>query len=88
MEFIFHLWEGDQKTVKKFRQLGVFFMKMKFIFHVFFKRNNTLIINQLKQKTQQKTIIRVAWKCHFCDLVQTINENIISIFIENEITKP
>ncbi|ECA8899130.1 hypothetical protein ESB38_25625, partial [Salmonella enterica subsp. enterica serovar Cubana] len=70
------------------RQLGVFFMKMKFIFHVFFKRNNTLIINQLKQKTQQKTIIRVAWKCHFCDLVQTINENIISIFIENEITKP
>ncbi|HGB5937750.1 TPA: hypothetical protein ACIVVP_004236, partial [Salmonella enterica subsp. enterica serovar Reading] len=53
-----------------------------------FKRNNTLIINQLKQKTQQKTIIRVARKCHFCDLVQTINENIISIFIENEITKP
>ncbi|ECU2643989.1 hypothetical protein DUG54_11630, partial [Salmonella enterica subsp. enterica serovar Thompson] len=53
-----------------------------------FKRNNTLIINQLKQKTQQKTIIPVARKCHFCDLVQTINENIISIFIENEITKP
>ncbi|EBX3058762.1 hypothetical protein DRM37_23970, partial [Salmonella enterica subsp. enterica serovar Java] len=68
--------------------LGVFFMKMKFIFHVLLKRNNTLIINQLKQKTQQKTIIRVARKYHFCDLVQTINENIISIFIENEITKP
>ncbi|QBY25484.1 hypothetical protein E4T58_22035 [Salmonella enterica subsp. enterica serovar Infantis] len=87
MEFIFHLWEGDQKTVKKFRHLGVFFMKMKFIFHVLLKEI-TLIINQLKQKTQQKTIMRVARKCHFCDLVQTINENIISIFIENEITKP
>ncbi|OSJ68106.1 hypothetical protein K797_17489 [Salmonella enterica subsp. enterica serovar Newport str. SHSN008] len=37
MEFIFHLWEGDQKTVKKFRQLGVFFMKMKFIFHALSK---------------------------------------------------
>ncbi|ABX70847.1 hypothetical protein Y077_08055 [Salmonella enterica subsp. enterica serovar Infantis str. CVM N29304] len=37
MEFIFHLWEGDQKTVKKFRHLGVFFMKMKFIFHVLLK---------------------------------------------------
>ncbi|EBJ2707056.1 hypothetical protein DRB58_23055, partial [Salmonella enterica] len=53
-----------------------------------FKGNNVLIINQLKQKTQQKMIISVARKCHFCDLVQTINENIISIFIENEITKP
>ncbi|HHE1831508.1 TPA: hypothetical protein ACO35J_004381, partial [Salmonella enterica subsp. enterica serovar Strathcona] len=53
-----------------------------------FKSNNVLIINQLKQKTQQKMIISVARKCHFCDLVQTINENIISIFIENEITKP
>ncbi|EAQ8929784.1 hypothetical protein D8Q53_17680, partial [Salmonella enterica] len=53
-----------------------------------FKINKALIINQLKQKTQQKMIISVAQKCHFCDLVQTINENIISIFIENEITKP
>ncbi|MDI5349604.1 UTRA domain-containing protein, partial [Salmonella enterica subsp. enterica serovar Kentucky] len=37
MEFIFHLWEGDQKTVKKFRHLDVFSMKMKFIFHVLLK---------------------------------------------------
>ncbi|CCR30774.1 hypothetical protein SA66_4179 [Salmonella enterica subsp. enterica serovar Agona str. 66.F.99] len=37
MEVIFHLWEGDQKTVKKFRHSGVFFMKMKFIFHALLK---------------------------------------------------
>ncbi|KRT26165.1 hypothetical protein LPMST02_05320 [Salmonella enterica subsp. enterica serovar Infantis] len=88
MEFIFHLWEGDQKTVKKISPFRRIFHENEIYLPCAFKRNNTLIINQLKQKTQQKTIMRVARKCHFCDLVQTINENIISIFIENEITKP
>ncbi|ECF1698788.1 hypothetical protein DXB10_13265 [Escherichia coli] len=81
MEFTFRLWEGDQKTVKKFRHSGVFFMKLKFIFHALLK-NKTFIINQLKQKTQQKTIMPVARKCHFCDLIQTINENVIPFLLK------
>ncbi|OAM61258.1 hypothetical protein AWJ61_01895 [Salmonella enterica subsp. enterica serovar Agona str. 400095 22] len=87
MEFIFHLWEGDQKRLKisPFRRV---FHENEIYLPCALKINNTFIINQLKQKTQQKTIMPVARKCHFCDLVQTINENIISIFIENEITKP
>ncbi|RCE17625.1 hypothetical protein C6A46_18100 [Escherichia coli] len=53
MEFTFRLWEVDQKTVKKFRHSGVFFMKLKFIFHALLK-NKTFIINQLKQKKHNK----------------------------------
>jgi len=52
MEFIFHLWEGDQKTVKKFRHLVVFFMKMKFIFHRVTKALKSILINKLEEKTQ------------------------------------
>ncbi len=56
-------------------------MKLKFIFHAPLK-NKTFIINQLKQKTQQKTIMPVARKCHFCDLIQTINENVIPFLLK------
>lgn len=88
MEFIFHLWEGDQKTVKKFRHLVVFLMKMKLIFHMIFKDIKIIKIKYLKQKSQQISIHKRRPKMPFCDLVQTINENFISIFIENEIIKP